>query len=79
MRLGPIPLMAGQPVSGVPHIQFVHQVIAADFGQYTRRGDTPRGCIAAYYPEANPLVPLSLHDQASKTPAYKGVPVWIEA
>ncbi|MDQ1901489.1 FdhF/YdeP family oxidoreductase [Paracoccus sp. WLY502] len=40
--------------------------------------DLPRGCVAAYYPEANPLVPLSLHDQASKTPAYKSAPVRIE-
>ena len=40
--------------------------------------DLPSGCIAAYYPEANPLVPLSWHDKASKTPAYKGVPVRIE-
>ena len=40
--------------------------------------DLPEGCVAAYYPEANPLVPLSLHDEASKTPAYKGAPVRIE-
>ncbi|GGF78122.1 molybdopterin-containing oxidoreductase formate dehydrogenase [Paracoccus acridae] len=40
--------------------------------------DLPRGCIAAYYPETNPLVPLSLYDQASKTPAYKSAPVRIE-
>lgn len=41
--------------------------------------DLPQGCVAAYYPETNPLVPLSRHDLASKTPAYKGVPVRIEA
>ncbi|MCJ8140257.1 FdhF/YdeP family oxidoreductase [Falsirhodobacter halotolerans] len=40
--------------------------------------DLPRGCVAAYYPEANVLVPLSAHDEESKTPAYKGVPVRIE-
>ncbi|TBN39003.1 FdhF/YdeP family oxidoreductase [Paracoccus subflavus] len=40
--------------------------------------DLPPGCIAAYYPEANPLVPLNYHDLASKTPAYKGAPVRIE-
>lgn len=39
--------------------------------------DLPDACIAAYYPEANPLVPLDLHDELSKTPAYKGVPVLI--
>ncbi|RAH98351.1 formate dehydrogenase [Acuticoccus sediminis] len=35
----------------------------------------PKGCCAAYYPEANPLVPLSSHDPMSFTPAYKAVPI----
>ena len=39
----------------------------------------PAGCVAAYYPECNPLVPLGNHDEESKTPAYKGVPVRILA
>ncbi|WP_293855285.1 FdhF/YdeP family oxidoreductase [uncultured Alsobacter sp.] len=39
--------------------------------------DLPDGCVAGYYPELNPLVPLSLHDWKSKTPAYKSVPVRI--
>ena len=37
--------------------------------------DLPDGCVGAYYPEANVLVPLGLHDLDSKTPAYKGSPV----
>ncbi len=37
----------------------------------------PRGCIAGYYPELNPLVPLSHHDKRSKTPATKAIPVRI--
>lgn len=37
--------------------------------------DLPDGCVGAYYPEVNPLVPLCHHDFASKTPAYKSVPV----
>jgi molybdopterin-dependent oxidoreductase alpha subunit len=37
----------------------------------------PRGCIGAYYPEMNPLVPVWYHDEESKTPAAKGVPVRI--
>jgi len=41
--------------------------------------DLPSGCVAAYYPEANPLVPLSHHDRLSKTPASKSVPVRIRA
>jgi molybdopterin-dependent oxidoreductase alpha subunit len=41
--------------------------------------DLPDGCIGGYYPEMNPLVPLWLHDEASKTPASKGVPVRIKS
>ncbi|NNM78541.1 FdhF/YdeP family oxidoreductase [Sphingomonas sp. ID1715] len=37
--------------------------------------DIPRGCCAAYYPEANPLVPLAHHDRKAHTPAYKAIPV----
>ncbi len=37
----------------------------------------PDGCLGGYYPEMNPLIPLWLHDEASKTPAAKGVPVRI--
>jgi anaerobic selenocysteine-containing dehydrogenase len=39
----------------------------------------PDGCVGAYYPEMNPLVPLWYHDQQSKTPASKAVPVRIRA
>ena len=39
----------------------------------------PRGCIGSYYPEMNPLMPLWYHDELSKTPAAKGVPVRIVA
>ena len=41
--------------------------------------DLPRGCLAGYFPELNPLIPLAHHDVLSKTPAAKGVPVRIEA
>ena len=37
--------------------------------------DIPQHCIGAYYPEANPLVPLGHHDSKALTPAYKAVPV----
>ena len=37
----------------------------------------PDGCVGGYYPEMNALVPLWYHDEASKTPASKGVPVRI--
>jgi molybdopterin-dependent oxidoreductase alpha subunit len=39
--------------------------------------DIARGSAAAYYPEANCLVPLSYQDEHSGTPAYKSVPVTI--
>lgn len=35
----------------------------------------PRGCLAAYYPETNPLVPLSSLADESRTPTSKSVPV----
>lgn len=35
----------------------------------------PRGCIGAYYPECNVLVPLAHHAEESKVPAGKSVPV----
>lgn len=41
--------------------------------------DLPDGCVAGYFPELNPLVPLSLRDTLSDTPASKAVPVRIEA
>jgi molybdopterin-dependent oxidoreductase alpha subunit len=37
----------------------------------------PDGCLGAYYPEMNPLMPLSHYDIVSKTPAAKSVPVRI--
>jgi len=33
------------------------------------------GCLAGYYPECNPLVPVSHHAKGSFVPAVKGVPV----
>lgn len=37
--------------------------------------DLPRGSIAGYYPELNPLVMLEARDRRSGTPAYKSIPV----
>ena len=37
----------------------------------------PEGSAAAYYPEANPLLPLYLHDKQSGTPSGKAIPVRI--
>ena len=35
----------------------------------------PRGAIAGYYPELNPLLPLNFFDEISGTPAAKAIPV----
>jgi molybdopterin-dependent oxidoreductase alpha subunit len=48
-------------------------------GFRTRAYDVPRGCAAAYFPEANALVPLSHHAEGSLTPAYKSVVVSLAA
>ena len=37
--------------------------------------DLPPGSCAAYYPETNPVIPLSHHAEESKVPAAKSVPV----
>jgi molybdopterin-dependent oxidoreductase alpha subunit len=39
--------------------------------------DIAPGSVAAYYPEANGLIPLSYHDAQSGTPSYKSIPVRI--
>jgi anaerobic selenocysteine-containing dehydrogenase len=41
--------------------------------------DIPSGSVAAYYPEANPLLPLGYHAPKSKTPAAKPIPVVVRA
>ena len=41
--------------------------------------DLPRGCLAGYFPELNPLAPLDRRDMLSDTPASKGIPVRITA
>ena len=38
-----------------------------------------RGCIAGYYPELNPLLPLDYYDRISGTPAAKSIPVRVVA
>ena len=40
--------------------------------------DVPRGCAAAYFPEANVLVPIGSRAKGSNTPSSKMVPVTVE-
>ncbi|MEN1959470.1 FdhF/YdeP family oxidoreductase [Luteimonas sp. MJ246] len=72
-RLG---LAAGQQISLVTDV---------DDGEHREVGglavipyDLPQGCIGAYYPECNPLVPASHHAIDSHVPAGKTVPVRIK-
>jgi anaerobic selenocysteine-containing dehydrogenase len=37
--------------------------------------DIPRGCLASYYPETNPLVPLESFSLVARTPTSKAIPV----
>ncbi|HFF6204700.1 TPA: FdhF/YdeP family oxidoreductase [Stenotrophomonas maltophilia] len=39
----------------------------------------PRGALAGYYPELNPLLPLDHYDRISGTPAAKSIPVRMRA
>jgi anaerobic selenocysteine-containing dehydrogenase len=57
--------------------------ITSHFGEETRTMEgfevvpynIPRGCVATYYPETNPLIPVKHVAEGSNTPAYKSVVV----
>ncbi len=72
--------------AGLANGQTVRLVTDVDDGQHRALGGLtltaykiPRGTVAGYYPECNVLVPISHHDELSKTPASKSVPVRIAA
>lgn len=44
-------------------------------GFRARAYDLPRGCAAAYFPEANGLVPVSSFAERSRTPTFKSIPI----
>jgi molybdopterin-dependent oxidoreductase alpha subunit len=48
-------------------------------GLLVRKFDIPVGCVAGYYPECNPLIPLRHHAKESKVPAGKSIPIRIHA
>lgn len=39
--------------------------------------DIPEGAVAAYFPEATPLIPAEDYSLRSNTPLYKEIPVWV--
>ena len=41
--------------------------------------DIPEGCVAGYYPELNPLIPLWHHAEGSQVPAAKSIPIVLRA
>ena len=72
--------------AGLTDGQTVTLVTDVDDGQDRRLGGLtltayklPRGTIGGYYPECNVLVPIGHHDELSKTPASKSVPVRVVA
>jgi anaerobic selenocysteine-containing dehydrogenase len=72
--------------AGLVHGQMISLVNDADHGVHREVGplkvtafSVPDGCVGSYYPEMNPLIALSHHDDQSKTPASKSVPVRIRA
>ncbi|MBV8538792.1 MAG: FdhF/YdeP family oxidoreductase [Alphaproteobacteria bacterium] len=46
-------------------------------GFIVRAYDIPEGCVGAYYPECNPLIPVWHHAKGSFVPAAKGIAVRI--
>ena len=72
-----VDLKEGDVVSLVTQIDDgVHRQVD---GFIVRPYNIPEGCLGAYYPECNPLVPVSHHAEGSLVPAVKGVPVRIVA
>jgi len=68
-------LAEGDSVSLVTHSDDgVHREVS---GLRVVAYDIPEGCIGAYYPECNPLIPVWHHAEESMVPAAKSIPVTI--
>ncbi|MDO7841885.1 FdhF/YdeP family oxidoreductase [Sphingomonas immobilis] len=72
--------------AGLVEGQIVALESDADDGKVRRRDglivtpySVPRGCLGAYYPECNVLMPVEHHAEQSHVPAAKSVPVRIAA
>lgn len=48
------------------------------YGLRVVRYDIPEGCVAAYYPECNVLIPLWHHAKGSCVPASKSIPIRLQ-
>jgi anaerobic selenocysteine-containing dehydrogenase len=67
-------LLAGDKVTLKNHYKTIRSVVDFVVVPY----QIPLGCLATYFPEANPLVPLRLTARKSHTPSSKSVCVNIE-
>lgn len=72
--------------AGLANDQIVRMITDVDDGVDRQLGglkltayQIPLGTVASYYPECNVLIPITHHDELSKTPASKSVPVRIVA
>lgn len=81
-------LMCGEDIQSIGLAEGLDVIVVSDFedgkrreqvGLKIRKHDLPRGTVAAYYPECNVLNSIDHHDELSKTPASKAIPVRIEA
>jgi anaerobic selenocysteine-containing dehydrogenase len=69
-------LEAGQTVTVTSHFDDGERTLE---GLTIVRYDIPAGCCAAYFPEANPLIPLASTARRSNTPTSKCVEVSLAA
>ncbi len=67
-------LRAGQRVDITSHVDGESRVAR---GFRVVPYDLPRRCAAAYFPEANVLVPVTSFAEKSRTPTYKSIPITI--
>jgi len=65
-------LRAGQAVDLTSHFRGATRTLR---GFRALPYDVPRGCAAAYFPEANALVPLESRAERSHTPSYKSIEI----
>jgi len=81
-------MMNGEDIArlGLADGQLVRATTAASDGVAREVGglrivryDIPPGCAAGYFPELTPLVPLWHHAVGSQVPAYKSVPIRLQA
>ncbi|MBC2602685.1 FdhF/YdeP family oxidoreductase [Puniceicoccus vermicola] len=69
-------LVAEQPVNITSHFQGVERTAELFL---VIPYDTPKGCAAAYYPEANVLVPVESAAETSQTPTSKSIVITVAA